>query len=124
MIRSVFMSVENLSSQPALHNLEITRTIGQIETKEANINDKQAIQNTQSPPSKQEMELIIEGINKVLEPSNTHIKFELHEKLNEYYVTVVDNHTNEVVREIPSKKWLDIYAAMTDFVGLIVDKKI
>ncbi|PAF13296.1 flagellar biosynthesis protein FlaG, partial [Shouchella clausii] len=24
---------------------------------------------------------------------------------------------------IPSKKWLDIYAAMTDFVGLIVDKK-
>lgn len=118
------MSVENLSSQPALHTFDTTRTNGQIESKEANINDKQAIQDKQSPPSKQEMERVIEGINKVIEPSNTHIKFELHEKLNEYYVTIVDNKTEEVVREIPSKKWLDIYAAMTDFVGLIVDKKI
>jgi flagellar protein FlaG len=29
-----------------------------------------------------------------------------------------------VVKEIPSKKVLDMYAAMTEFVGLMVDKKI
>lgn len=118
------MSVENLSSQPALHNFHTSRTNGQIQSNVTHINNEQANPNNQSPPSNQEMERVIDGINKVLEPSNTHIKFELHEKLNEYYVTVVDNNTNEVVREIPSKKWLDIYAAMTDFVGLIVDKKI
>jgi flagellar protein FlaG len=115
------MSIENLSSRPALHNLELTKSTGLKETIEPSTIAKQDIQ---EKPSKEEMERVIDGINEVLQPANTHIKFELHEKLNEYYVTVVDNNTNEVVREIPSKKWLDIYTAMTDFVGLIVDKKI
>lgn len=67
---------------------------------------------------------IVEGMNEFLQPSNTSLKFELHEKLNEYYVTIVDDITHEVVKEIPSKKMLDMYAAMTEFVGFMVDKKI
>jgi flagellar protein FlaG len=59
-----------------------------------------------------------------LHASNTHLKFEFHDKLQEYYVTIVDEQTKEVVREIPAKKILDMYAAMTEFVGLMVDKKI
>jgi flagellar protein FlaG len=73
---------------------------------------------------KERLDDIIEGMNEFLQPSNTSLKFELHEKLNEYYVTIVDDITHEVVKEIPSKKMLDMYAAMTEFVGLMVDKKI
>jgi flagellar protein FlaG len=73
---------------------------------------------------KERLDDIIEGMNEFLQPSNTSLKFELHEKLNEYYVTIVDDITQEVVKEIPSKKMLDMYAAMTEFVGLMVDKKI
>lgn len=73
---------------------------------------------------KERLDGIIEGMNEFLQPSNTSLKFELHEKLNEYYVTIVDNITHEVVKEIPSRKMLDMYAAMTEFVGLMVDKKI
>lgn len=73
---------------------------------------------------KERLDGIIEGMNEFLQPSNTSLKFELHEKLNEYYVTIVDDITHEVVKEIPSKKMLDMYAAMTEFVGLMVDKKI
>ncbi|BBP92605.1 hypothetical protein BsIDN1_62230 [Bacillus safensis] len=65
-----------------------------------------------------------QGANKLIEPTQFHLQFELHEKkLNEYYVKVVDNQTDEVIREIPSKEWLDFYAAMTEIVGLFVDKK-
>ncbi|MDQ0231463.1 flagellar protein FlaG [Metabacillus malikii] len=116
------MSVDKLNSLPALHNYETTKQTSEIPAPEST-----RVDSTQLPykqPSKEEMEGVIAGINEMLQPANTHIKFELHEKLNEYYVTIVDNNTDEVVREIPSKKWLDIYAAMTDFVGLIVDKKI
>ncbi|MCA1033712.1 flagellar protein FlaG [Bacillus infantis] len=73
---------------------------------------------------KEKLDNIIDGMNEFLQPSNTSLKFELHEKLNEYYVTIVDDITHEVVKEIPSKKMLDMYAAMTEFVGLMVDKKI
>lgn len=65
-----------------------------------------------------------EGMNKLLESVNTQLRFKFHDKLNEYYVTIVDSKTDEVVREIPPKKLMDMYAAMKDFVGLLVDRKI
>jgi flagellar protein FlaG len=73
---------------------------------------------------KEKMEEVVQGINNFLQPVNTSIKFELHEKLHDYYVTIVDDKTKEVIREIPSKKLLDTYANMMEFVGLLVDKKI
>ena len=76
------------------------------------------------PKQKEKIKQIVKGLNEFLNPAHTSIKFKLHEKLNEYYVTVVDDSTNEVVREIPSKKLLDMYADMTERLGILVDKKI
>jgi flagellar protein FlaG len=74
--------------------------------------------------SKVQMEKIVDGMNDFLTPMNVSVRFELHDKLKEYYVKVVDAATDEVIREIPSKKFLDMYAAMTEYMGLFVDKKI
>lgn len=73
--------------------------------------------------SKEKTEKVINSMNDFLKASNSHLKFEFHEKLQEYYVTLVDE-TNQVVREIPPKKLLDMYAAMTEYLGILVDKKI
>ncbi|QSB49481.1 flagellar protein FlaG [Parageobacillus toebii] len=73
---------------------------------------------------KEKLEEVVKGLNEFLQPSHTSIKFELHDELKEYYVQIIDERTNEVIREIPPKKLLDMYAAMMEFVGLIVDKKI
>lgn len=74
--------------------------------------------------NRMQMERIVEGMNEFITPVNVSIRFELHDKLKEYYVKVVDTATDEVIREIPSKKFLDMYAAMTEYMGLFVDKKI
>lgn len=74
--------------------------------------------------SKEEIETVVNSLNDFLQPTHTSLKFELHDKLNEYYVTIVDDTTREVVREIPSKKLLDMHAAMAEYLGLLVDKKI
>ncbi|CAM3951985.1 Flagellar protein FlaG [Mesobacillus thioparans] len=73
---------------------------------------------------KEKVQEMVADMNKFMESSPTSLKFEFHEKLNEYYVKIVDDKTKEVVREIPPKKMLDFYAAMTEFLGLMVDKKI
>jgi flagellar protein FlaG len=73
---------------------------------------------------KEKLEEVVKGLNEFLQPSHTSIKFELHDELKEYYVQIIDERTDEVIREIPPKKLLDMYAAMMEFVGLIVDKKI
>ncbi|WP_042142658.1 flagellar protein FlaG [Paucisalibacillus sp. EB02] len=66
----------------------------------------------------------VDHLNDFIEPLRTNLKFEFHEELNEYYVTVVNPNTNEVIKEIPSKKILDMYAAMGEYMGFLIDKKI
>ncbi|WP_017756424.1 flagellar protein FlaG [Calidifontibacillus oryziterrae] len=73
---------------------------------------------------KEKIQNAVDSINKFLEPSYSSLKFSLHDKLGEYYVQVVDNNTKEVIREIPPKKLLDIYAAMKELLGFVVDKRI
>ncbi|MDV6376951.1 flagellar protein FlaG [Sporosarcina sp. GW1-11] len=74
--------------------------------------------------TKMEAKKLTEGMNNFLESVNVQLRFKYHDKLNEYYVTIVDSKTDEVVREIPPKKLLDMHAAMKDFIGLLVDHKI
>ncbi|MEI2664771.1 flagellar protein FlaG [Rossellomorea sp. LJF3] len=79
---------------------------------------------TKEPVTKEKMEDVVHGMNEFMSSSNTHLKFEFHDKLKEYYVTIVDDRTQEIVKEIPAKRVLDMHAAMTEFVGLMVDKKV
>ena len=98
---------------------------------EVSVVQVQAIQEKVQQKSDNEQQLPVDkakqmtdSMNTFLESANTQLRFKFHEKLNEYYVTIVDSKTDEVIREIPSKKLLDIHAAMREFVGLLVDRKI
>ncbi|HLS66054.1 MAG TPA: flagellar protein FlaG [Pseudogracilibacillus sp.] len=74
--------------------------------------------------SKKNVKLVTDKLNNFIEPIVHNIKFVYHEDLHEYYVTVVDPNTDEVIREIPPKKMLDMYYAMADYMGLLVDEKV
>lgn len=52
------------------------------------------------------------------------LHFSIHEKTNDIMVKVVEVESQEVVREIPSKKILDMVAHMMELAGLIVDEEI
>lgn len=66
----------------------------------------------------------VASMNEFLEPTATNVKFQLHEELEVYYVQVIDSKTDEILREIPNKKFLDMYASMADLAGLVVDEKL
>ncbi|WP_249871314.1 flagellar protein FlaG [Oceanobacillus saliphilus] len=74
--------------------------------------------------NKENLEMAISKFNDFIEPLRRNLKFELHDRLDKYYVTVIDSSTNEVIKEIPPKKMLDMYAEMADFMGFLIDKKI
>lgn len=71
-----------------------------------------------------EAEEMTESMNKFLKSADSRLKFVLHDKLETYYVNIIDNETDEVIREIPSEKLMNIRAAMKEFVGLLIDRKI
>lgn len=75
------------------------------------------------PLKEEEMQKFADQVNTFLQPTQTHVQFEYHDKLQEYYAVIVDNNSDEIIKEIPSKKILDMYAAMTEFMGLFVDRK-
>lgn len=74
--------------------------------------------------AKEDVLLAVKNTNNFLEPVMTNLKFVYHEDLNDYYVTIIDPTTEEVIREIPPKKMLDMYVAMAEYMGLLVDEKV
>lgn len=73
---------------------------------------------------REEIDAAVKEMNHVFQAVNTHVKFTVHEDTNRFYVQVIDDVTNEVIREIPPKKFLDMVAAMEKYLGLFVDEKI
>lgn len=114
--------VSNSSSQTTDYQVNQVENIKKV--KEISEEQSEQFQQPQQAQSKEQTKKVVNRINDFLKESNTHLKFNFHDELKEYYVTIVDDTTNEVIKEIPSKKLLDMYAAMTDYLGLLVDRKI
>lgn len=67
-------------------------------------------------------------VNRALEVSNYHLEFKVHEGSGRYQIKVVDSNSNEVLREIPPERVLDLAAdirkMMDKILGLLVDETI
>ncbi|MBN8252991.1 flagellar protein FlaG [Priestia flexa] len=70
-----------------------------------------------------QLEKAVEEINQKLAPTFVSVRFQLHEKSHTYFAQVVNADTNEVIREVPPEKLLDMHAEMERLTGLIVDQK-
>lgn len=115
-----------VSKIPSQQHVITSRHINEISVNQSQkVNGEQhKDENNFTIENEKNIEAAVKGLNDFLKPLQTSILFQLHEELNEYYVTVVDQETKEVVREIPPKKMLDIYAAMAELAGILVDKKV
>lgn len=87
-------------------------------------NTPEAVESAEQQVSVKEIGKAVDDLNKwVKQTQSTHLQFRLHEQLKEYYVEIIDDHTKEVIREVPSKKILDVAAKMQEMIGLLVDEK-
>lgn len=96
---------------------------------------KQRVQNVRSDGSDdmeldEEMDLFKEQISEELKKmndrltnKNINLEFKMHQRTHRIYVEMVDKTTKKVVKEIPSKKMLDMIGRIWDEMGIAVDKK-
>ncbi len=82
--------------------------------------------NKYEPISIGELELIkaIEKANKTLKGANTNFQFSIHEATRAIMVKIINSETQEVIRELPPEKILDMVAKMWEMAGIFVDRKI
>ncbi|CCQ94615.1 hypothetical protein CULT_20055 [[Clostridium] ultunense Esp] len=73
-----------------------------------------------------EEELIksIESANKQFVAFDRRFEFSIHEKTKQIMVKIIDVTTDEIIREIPPEKILDLVAAIWEISGIIVDERI
>jgi len=72
--------------------------------------------------SEEEVIEAIEKANAKFQFYNTHLEFSIHEKTKEIMVKVYRD--DEVIREIPPEKILDMVAHMLELAGLLVDETV
>lgn len=65
----------------------------------------------------------IERATRAILGGNRKFEFSIHEKTKQIMIKVINSDTNEIVREIPPEKILDMVATMWEMAGLIVDER-
>lgn len=63
----------------------------------------------------------VDRVNDALRSADEHLQFEVHEDTQAVVVRLMDVSTNKVLREFPSKKFLDMVAKLQELAGLQVD---
>jgi len=96
-----------------------------------------AVQATKAPPvaseqnapaaekkiTEQEVRQVVQQANFEMVGSNEDISFGYEERIGLLYVTVTDKNSGEVIREIPSKEFIQHKVAMHELVGMLLDKQ-
>lgn len=65
----------------------------------------------------------VNEINQKIRPTHTSCQFSYHEKTNRITIKVIDDDTEEVIREIPPEKALDMLAKTLELEGILVDER-
>lgn len=92
-------------------------------TNETQVGDKKENnKDTNEGYTKKDVEKAVNKLNKFLEDDATHAEYSIHKDLGTMMIKVIDDKTQKVLLEVPSKKVLDMIASMCKSFG-IIDKK-
>lgn len=67
---------------------------------------------------------LVESINDNLQSVDKRLQFLVHEGSGRMQVRVIDRNTDEVIREVPPEKLLDLVERIHDLIGLLVDETV
>lgn len=79
---------------------------------------------TANKPDVAQSKAIVAGIRQNLKVlNNVELSFSVHEASGDVVVTVTDEDTGKVIREVPEREMLNLAAHLEEMVGMIFDQK-
>jgi len=73
--------------------------------------------------SKEDVENLVKELNDAMSPMETNLKFGV-DKNDIYFVSVIDQKTNDIIRRFPAEKAMDFLPKMQEISGMLFDSKI
>lgn len=114
---------------------EVKQTVQPKETTQNNVNTPDASVSFSSEPAGTGAELnkdevvtgkmkdAIDKVNSKIVPSKTRCEFSYHEETKRVSIKVIDQNTEEVIREIPPEETLNMLSKMWELAGILVDER-
>lgn len=126
------MQVEGISS--AVSSISTSSRIGQTNFNTSQKGDVKVKQQTKNVGefrpveekriSEEDIIGVIEKANKEFIAYDRRFEFSIHDVTKQIMVKIIDVNTDEVIRELPPEKVLDMVAAIWEVAGILVDRKI
>lgn len=73
--------------------------------------------------SRQELDEVVDQMNKTLQVYNYDLKFEIVDK-HRIVISVINSSTGEVLKQIPPEDLVKAFKQMDEFLGVLVDRKV
>lgn len=118
-VNDLFQQVKSERSQTQNRQSE---TQGSVDTSSRQAENESRVKGKEW--SVKDLDHAMEAMNDLSSFRSTSLKFEKHEVLNRTIVKVVDQQTEEIVKEIPPEEFLDMISSMLEFAGIIIDEKV
>ena len=77
-----------------------------------------------TPPTKEEVEIVINELNEFMETTQRGLSFSVDKQLGIEVVSVTDLETEEVIRQIPSEELVVLRKKMNDIAGVLFETKV
>lgn len=112
--------------QSQIHSAEPQRRAIQVEQQTQKVDVVKEIQQENAPKekinSKEQMDDLVEQLNKAISPFNTNIKFGVDTD-DIFFVSVIETDSNKMLRRFPAEKAADFLPKMEELIGLLFDSK-
>lgn len=122
---------EQLSASRAAEATKTESTDGVMDVQIAKESDESVTLSIQADKKllEEQKDASLDKLKKVMEQAvlslpHSDAKFGIHEKTNRIIIKLVDRETQEVIKEIPPEKTLDLLAKRMELAGVLFDEKL
>lgn len=114
---------ETMRPVPQVDAPSVVNKVTRKKEEEVSLHDFEAF--GQRAFTSEEVKTAVEKLNDVLAENSprTHSRFRIHEGTGRVMVNLVDTRTDEIIKELPPEKILDLVANIWEMVGIIVDER-
>jgi len=121
----VIEEIRNISAQmtsPEVRSLDVQRRSAESLALK-NAQPATAEKESSVEVSREELEQTIQALNQAVSLLNHRLKFSIDEVSGRVIAKVIDNQSNEVIREVPPERVMEFVHRFREFLGLLVDEK-
>lgn len=107
------------SAIPSERNKSVVKVAKESDYKDNNVSEKK-----QNAASEENVIKAIEKANESIKGHNARFEYSIHEETKRIMVKVINPTNDEIIKEIPAEKVLDMVAKMWEISGILVDEKL